>query len=1120
MRLRIPHAHVLLALSFLVFLDTPLEAQESGYYTHPTITGDQVVFVSEGDLFSAVLSNTNEQGTILAHRLTSSDGSESDPILSPNGQWVAFSGEYDGNTDIYVMPVAGGSPQRLTFHPATDRAVAWSPDGQRILFRTARAHPLDRDELMSISRAGGMPERLPFGEGTQASFSSSGNQLAFTPHSNEDWTWKRYRGGTAPDIWVANLVGGSYTKLTESDANDMYPMWMQGRVYFLSDRGGTPNIFSMSPNGEDLKQHTTMVASNDLSQGVRAHDIRWPSHDAKPGGNQIIFSQGGQLGRFTTDERVEHLPIAIASDRVASRPRHVALEENMTSFALSPAGDEILVEARGELVMVPVDGTARRLTRTSGVREWGATFVTEDELLIITDRSGEQQLALLSTSGDESPMGLTDLLDKWIYPPQMSPDGQWIAYGDKTFALYVTNMSLLEPIKVATDSQQPMTDYRFSPDSKWLAYAQTLDTGVSQIYLLNLDTRKKFTISDGLHSDSQPRWDPAGLYLYFVSGRDLSAAMGSLDFQHVHDATDRLVAVPLAEHTPPPDSKAMQSVEFDVDYWSMPPMWSDFDEEVDDEEDFDEELPIEIDPEGLSRRHYTFATPAGSYAGLEATWGGLLYVNEPGERLDQQEQADWMELNMAGGKYGIMKLDAIDGEPELIAPGVGEFAINMDRNMIAYSGDMGMAVLDLETRDELPVDLSMEQLHVDIPSEWSHMFEEAWRRQRDFFWAPNMGGIDWDAVGAKYRAVLPQIGSREELNDLIGEMYGELQASHAYIGGGDPADWADYIDVGLLGIDGHAERDGFRIDRILPAQGWTSDAASPLDAAWQDVSEGDLIVAINGQPVSAHSNIYKHLQGQAGKTVRLSLRDKNQDDDPMSESRVIEVEALADEMTLRYLDWVENNRQMVAEATDGQVGYLHIPDMDGLGLTMFSRYYYPQIKKDALIIDIRNNGGGFVSQMIIERLAREVLGYDSIRHGIDMTYPWCTFEGPMVALIDQHAGSDGDIFPAMFRRKQLGPLIGTRTWGGVIGISEGVPFLDGGYHTQPEAAWWEAEGGWTLENRGVEPDIEVALTPSDRDANADPQLDMGIQEAMRLLQTQATEKPARPPYPTEPMPGQ
>lgn len=1161
---------------------------EVGYYSQPALYGDRLIFVSEGDLWTANIAPAAEGKSgekpndkdqpIVAHRLTSSDGDEARPCISPDGNWVAFTAQYDGNSDVFVMAVDGGPPRRLTFHPAPDIALGWTPDGQSVLFSSPRSQPLGRPELWRVPEGGGPAVRYEFGECTMISMSSTGKRCAFTRWSNENWTWKRYRGGTAPDVWVGELATSNFVNLTANRANDLFPMWLADRVYFLSDRTGTANIFSDSPDnpGKDLKQHTKFAADPSKPLMTEGYDVRWPSADARRRGTRIAFCQAGGLALLdTADDSVRRLDIRLASDRTEARQRFADADEALTEFSLSPDGKAIFVGTRGELMRLPVEnGVPMQITHSSASREWGVSSLDDDRVLLITDATGEQQMAVAPADGSDKPSLLTEDRQDWLFPPVGSPDAQWVAFADKTLRLHVLNVKTLVKQQIDQSEAGEITDYRFSPDGNWLAYAKPMPNGMRSVNIYSVRTNRSVSVSSGMSDDHDPRWDPAGKYLYFLSERHINPTIGQMDLEYVLVNTTEAYAVPLAITTPPPFKQQAKAADFDLEAWGTPrpddkdddeddddakgaaaagdmppavavppanaggkpganpPAPADKDKKADDdakpgkkskkqaEAQWKPGAPMVVDADGIASRQFKIPLPPGNYSELEAIWGGVTYLAQPAPGLNDEPDFGPPTPDASLHRYSF-----VAEEDKTLGDKIAAYAVSRNAKALAIptlgeEGKIaGFVVIDPvaaggppsdEDKSAKRVDVDSLQIRIEARQEWAQILAEAWRLQRDFFWAPNYVGVNWPAMRQKYEALLPRIGSRAELNDLIGQLIGELGNSHTYVWGGQRQRETKPIGVGMLGADIVFDGQGWKIARIVPGQAWgESKYVSPLEAPHLGVKPGAYVLAINGQRLEGPTDIYDFLQNQAGKNVRLTIANA-----PNGEgSRVIEVKTLPSEQPLRYAAWVEANRRYVEEKSQGRIGYMHVPDMGADGLTMFTRQFYPQFKKPAIVIDERDNGGGFVSQMLIERLSRKLLSYDQPRQGVIERYPYRAVDAHLAVLIDQHAGSDGDIFPQSFKMLGLGPLIGTRTWGGVVGIRGDKPFVDLGLSTQPEFAWWAPKEGWAVENEGVSPDIEVDITPADRVAGRDPQLDKAIEYLLGKLKEDPKEQPKPPPFP-------
>ena len=1088
----------MLGLALVSAATTTAQAGVTGYYRYPALSGDRVVFAAEGDLWEVPATGGS------ATRLTTHEGSEAFPKFSPDGQWLAFSGEYQGNLDVYVMPADGGEPQRLTFHPGADEVVAWRPDSRTIVFRSRRSSPNGDYNLFEVSREGGQPRLVNVGIASLASFSPDGKTIVFNQFSSEFRNWKRYLGGTAPDVWVGDLEQGTFRKITDWPGTDTFPMWHAGRVYFASDRTGRMNLFSANPDGSDVQQLTRH----------EEYDVRWP--DMCNG--RIVYMHGGNLWLLDTasgeDRKIE---ITLPSDRVMCRPRLQDADKTLEQYDLDKTGKRLCLSARGELWVRPTKpGRTIQLTHTSGIRERSGIFSRDGKhVACITDETGEQELAIFDAAGKEKHQLVTHRGQGWIFAPVWSPDGTKLAYADLTQALFIVDVASGELKQVDASDVWEITEYAFSPDSKWLAYTKQEPNRYQAIHLYNVADGNTQAVTAGFTDDSEPSWDPKGKYLYFLSNRHINPVMDSFDLQHITLRAGRPCIVILAKAGKSPllpeelldqEKEAKKTKEKKK-------------EGLEEEEEAEEEKPPEVvvDLDGIQQRVVELPVEPDNYGGLHAVEGKLLYMSLPIEGLldDAWPQKDEEPKNK------LQAYDFKDRKASVLIDALRDYTLSDDGQRIAYRVKDEIIVKDLDALksgepakdEEEPkekIDPSDLPLLVNPVEEWAQIFAEAWRLQRDFYWAANMANVDWPAMREKYSRLLPRLGTRQELNDLIGQLIGELGTSHTYVWGGAVREPND-VGVGLLGADlaWDAQAGAVQFVRILRPESWDTDTPAPLTMSHARVQDGDYLFAINNDPLGPGDSVEERLTNLAGQQVLLTVG--RQPD--RSDARDIQIQTLQSEEKLRYRDWCRRNREYVAQRTGGRVGYLHLPDMQGEGLAAFIRGFYPQIDTDGLVIDVRYNGGGFVSQMIIERLARKAIAYDQPRRGRTETYPQRVHVGYKVVLINQEAGSDGDIFPAAFQMLGLGPVIGTRTWGGVIGIRGDKQFIDGGLSTQPEFAWWDLQRGWDLENHGVEPDIWVDVRPEDWVAGRDPQLDRGLAEIERMLKEKPIVRPQPPPVP-------
>jgi tricorn protease len=1072
-----------LALAVLTAAASPSFAT-SAYLRTPDLHGDRIVVCAEGDLWI-----TSTSGGA-ARRLTMHPGSEFFPHFSPDGAWIAFSGQYDGNTDIFLISSEGGEPKRLTWQPGSDEVIGWTLDGKEILYRTGRAHPHGDWMIYAIPVTGGDARLLPLDRASRLSIDPASGSYAFNVTERERATWKRYRGGTSQDIWVGDPKKADFRKVTDFQGPDAFPMWHDGRIYFLTDEAGTGNIWSMRPDGGDRRSHTSFTT----------WDARWPN--MAPDG-RIAFTVGSSVHVFDPATNAEsEVAITIPSERSFTRQRYPSPTDYVTWFDLSPKGDRVAIVARGEIYCIPVkDGPTLPITRGSGARENWPTFDAKGErILYVSDATREESIQSIDAWGRGEPKVLKPAGESgWHFPPLPSSDGKWIAYADQTHRLYVMPAGGGRPREIDRSDMAEIRQYVWSPDGRYLAYRIWPRTEFTQIKIYDTKTSEVHAVTGAYTSDHSPAWDPDGRYLYFLSDRTLNPVLDNRDFQNVEIKSTKPYLVLLkkdgenpfakTEGMPPSEGKDAKKDKKKDDKKKG--------DKDDDEEDEEKKVePIEIDFEGLAERVVEVPADAGIYWGLGATSKHLFWVSNPVRGMNEEGDDDEDEEN--GGT--LVMFDLEDEEEETFAKGVTAWAVAAKKDKIAFQKKRGeIYVVDAgsapkeDDLKEAKVDMDGVVIELDPREEWEQIYYEAWRHMRDFYWNENMSGVDWEAVRDQYATLLPSVATRDDLNDVIGEMIGELATSHTYRWGGDLGPGATSVSTGVLGADVVREGDFFKVARIYRGDPADLDR-SPLSEPGVGVREGDYLIAVNHRPFSPDRPFEASLQGLSGKEVVLTVNSKPS----KSGARDVVVKPRSNERRLRYIDWVRRNRETVLEKTGGKIGYIHIPDMGTGGLVEFNRWFYPQLDKEGMIVDCRWNGGGFVSQMILERFRRKVVSFDRSRGGAVFTYPYRTMNGPIVVLTNEEAGSDGDIFPYAVQMEKLGPVIGQRSWGGVVGIRNDKRLVDGGNLTQPEYAWWDPVGGWSIENQGVIPDIEVANLPQDIARGIDAQLDRGIEEVMKL----------------------
>jgi tricorn protease len=1118
------------------------DAPGRGYASHPFACGDRLVFVADGDIWSTKLAGG---APCEAARLTSGAGLESWPVISPDGSTLAFSADYDGNPEIYVMPITGGSPRRLTFHDSSEQPLTFTPDGKSVIFRSNRTNPLGRNELWQVSVTGGPPQPLNIGEASLAAIDPATGRIVFTRWSNENWHWKGYRGGTAPDLWMASPDRESFTRLTKTPENELFPMWQQGRIWFLSDTDGVMNLWSIDPSGGGRTQHT-FFAAGDL-------EPRWASADPGPDGHRIVFARGGEVIAFDTKTgQMQVLDVRLIGDRLQSRPRFEPVMTHADGLSLAPGGKRLAIESRGQVAVVPVNPMSGRELNSpiifpdrGGRRDRDVAWLGADQIAYISDVNGQSDImtrclgpdsdkpgagaaAAAPASGESKVQGS----ESWLYPPATSLDGMMIAWGTKTGALRVLDLAKKTTVDADTSVNGAITDYRFSPDSKWLAWSRPLANGMQQVVLRNLQTGATTAIGDGMTNDFSPRWDPAGLYLYFLSDRSINPTPDRAELNFANLQTTQVCVVPLSSHFPPPLRHEAALAGMDMEAWKelgaklkeLPR--ADVDEaaaaahgeaaaagvaskpEGEPKEkahapekpaksssaaEFAAEMPQEIETANISSRVSLLPIAAGTFDGFEAIAGGVLLGRRP---LDGVLDQKWPAPPMGQGGTKIEKYDLLEEKTTpFMANAVEAWTMDPTGATVAAWDGTTLACLETTGGEPKPIETKDISIRVEPRAEWRQIFEEAWRLQRDFFWREDMNGVDWSAVRERYRPLVDRVGTRGELNDVIGEMMSELRNSHAYVSGGDDFAQTKPVSVGSLGADLEQTPQGWRIARILPDFSAVGGSESPLAKAWHRVKPGQYLLAVDGRAVDPAQDPAELLVDKGAKVVRLLIADAPDG----ANGHLVEVTLLSSDHALRYADWVDRNRRRVAELSGGALGYMHLPDMDSEGLIAFMRAFYPQTDRQGMLVDIRDNGGGYISQVLVEKLARKPWAYTVPREGRIEPYPTRVIDGPVVVLMDQGAGSDGDIFPESMRLVNHTTLVGTRTWGGVVGIDADKGFLDGGMSTQPGYGFWNPKRGYKVENEGVAPDVEMEWAPQDQRAGRDTQLEKAVEVLMKQM---------------------
>jgi tricorn protease len=1040
----------------------------------PDVSKSEIVFVYGGDVWIV----SREGG--VARKLSSPKGRESFPKFSPEGDKVAFSGNYDGNTDIYVISSSGGTPERLTHHPEEDWVVDWYLDGESILMRSKMLSPRDRyNRLFRLPLQGGMPEVLPLPYGEIGSFSPNGESLAFQYKARQSNAWKRYKGGTASDLWMYNLQSQSLKKFTDYEGTDALPMWHKDTIYFLSDRGVQErlNIWAYDTVTEEIRQVTDFTE----------YDVKWPSL----GPENIVFENGGALYLLDLDkESYSQVSVQVPDDLPELRPRLKEVSKNINNFSISPSGKRALFEARGEIFTVPQSrGSVRNLTQTSGVAERFPIWSPDGKkVAYFSDKTGEYELYIRPSDGKGEETRITTDGGVYRFNPVWSPDSKKIAYSDKTGSLFIIDISNKNPSLVSKDDRSPIGSYAWSPDSRWLTYPFMAENGLKSVMIYDTKDRKSRKVTTDFYNDNSPVFDPGGRYLYFYSDRSFTPVYGDMDDTWVYPNSTGVYALTLRADTLSP----------------IAPRSDEETESKNEKSDENSSESVRIDFSGIEERVVKLPVRAGNFGALKALDGKVVYLRYP--------RAGASDHDRANGKLQFYSLQ--HGAEKTVIPKINDFALSFDESKLIYRSGEVYGIVDFgegKNNGQGKIDISKLKTEVDPRQEWGQIFNDSWRIQRDFFYDPKMHGLDWDEVKARYEKLLPYIIDREDLNFVIGEMMGELNSSHTYIGGGDIEE-TDQISVGLLGADFELDKknNAYRFKKIYGSSSNILDIRSPLKEPGLNTEEGDYLLTVNGKPLDTSKDPWASFQGLTGEVVELGISKSGK----LKDAKEILIKPISkdEERRLRYMSWVEENRLMVEQATKGRVGYVYVPDTGRGGQNELIRQFVPQQKKEALIIDERFNGGGQVPDRFVEILNRPVLNFWAIREFEDWQTPSLSHTGPKVMLINGWAGSGGDAFPYYFRKAGLGPIIGTRTHGGLIGIGGNPGFVDGGYVTAPTYAFYNLDGEWDVEGRGVDPDYEVPDLPSNLNDSDDQQLDKALEVILELLKSAPSQKPDRPLY--------
>ncbi len=1071
--------HLILALLTSVVFFSVASAQGTRMLRHPTVSRDLVAFAYAGDLW--VVSRNGGQ----ARRLTATPGVETDPYFSPDGSKIAFTATVGGNTDVYVVPTSGGDPKRLTYSPVEDHVRGWTPDGQRILFSSVRGDaPLESHwRLWTISVNGGMPEPLQLSRAFTGSYSGDGQRLAYEEFSStmfppwqETSFWRHYRGGRTHPISIVNLTDNSITKLPWTTSNDSSPMWVGNSIYFVSDRNFTANLFSYDFGSKQVKQLT------DHSD----FDVM----NASAGADAVVYEQAGYVHLFDTKTgNSKQLNIEVTGDLPWAQPQFKKVSSMIRSAAISPSGVRVAFEARGDIFTVPsAKGDYRNLTTSSGVHDRDPAWSPDgNQLAWLSDGSGEYKLMIGDATGLTPPRAIALPTSGYFSNPAWSPNGEQMVIEDNHSNLWTMDVNSGAFVKFDTDNAPApgrSFDASWSPDSKWVTYSKNLNSRLSAIFIYSIAEKKTRQITDGLADAISPKFDAGGKYLYFLASTDFGPKTSWLDMSSIDHPTRRSVYLTvLSSDEPSPFLPAAG----DEPPRPAPPTG-----------DTPKPKPtpsdvVRIDFDGIGQRILAVGVPPADYSNLAAGPAETFFFEEAVPAIGA------LKLN----KYQIKAGAAVP-----FMEGISQYSISADKKKLLYGvrgGRWGIVGTEAPAKvGDGPLNVAQLEMKVDPRAEWAAIFRETWRIQREYFYDPKMQGADWDGIYKKYLPLLQFVGHRADLGYLIAQTGGELTVGHSYLSGAGDVPSDDPVSVGLLGADIGIADGKYRINHIYSGENWNPELRAPLSAPGIDAKDGDYIIAVNGKSIDTTANFYSFFEGMANRQIVLRLNNKPS----MEGSRLVTIVPIASENGLRTRAWVENNRRLVDKLSGERLAYVWLPNTGGPGYTSFIRYFYAQQDKEGTVVDERYNQGGMVADFIVNELDRKPMGFFTVRDGNSFFSPIAGIYGPKVMVVNESAGSGGDALPFYFKLRKLGPLVGTRTWGGLVGTLGVPPTIDGGGITAPSLAFFNLEGKYDVENIGVAPDIEVENTPIEN--GKDAQLERAVAEAMKLVEKNPLKRLPRP----------
>jgi tricorn protease len=1070
-----------LSIYVLILLSGNIIIEAQQIMRFPDISDNSVVFTSGEDIWSAPIEGGD------AVRLTIHDGQERYPKFSPDGSLIAFTGDYDGNTDVYVMNSKGGNITRVTWHPGADEVVGWHPLKNKIIFNSGRNSTTRYTKLFLISPDGTGLEELILYDASRGSFSPDGKKIAYNKVAREHRTWKRYTGGLAQEIYVYDFETNVEENITNFNGTDRMPMWIGELVCFVSDRDKFLNIYAYNTRSKEIKKLTDHKDYDILRASARR--------------DKIVYEKGGMVWLLDLNTgKSGEIKIHINPDAPETRPYIQNVAENIQGFNISPSGSRALVVARGELFSVPKSsGITQNISNNCGAREKDAVWSGDGKKIAwLSDKSGEYEIYIQNSDGTGDAVKMTNHKDGYRHTLRWSPDNTKIAFADQTLRCYILDVNSKQITEVDQAKYEHVDeslhnkgiyDYNWSPDSKYLAYSRMNKDLVYQIYVYSLAEKKVYPASDGLYYDFNPVFTKDGEHLLFVSNRRFNPTYCDMEWEMVYKDVAGIYALTLKK-----DGKSILPFKNDIENCVNKPI--------------KEILPFRIDFEGLERRIEALPVSAGNYRDLAVNNAGVFYLNsEDGD----YNKMDYREL----GPRMLCRYSFDSREEKIVMEKINGFKISADGSNIIYlkGNKVGIITSDSEKSEGNDLNLSDLKMNIDPVLEWKALFNEAWRMERDFYYEPGMHGIDWNAMKEKYVKLIDRATCRQDVQFIIGELIGELNTSHTYVYGGSGQRKADIVNIGMLGVDWENDKSNnlYRFKKIYRIPDWSRQTYPPLAKPGLNINDGDYLISVNGKKVSADMNIYSYFIDLAEKQVKLLVNNKPSE----TGARELIVNPLRSETQLRYNDWLENNRITVDKASNGQIGYIYMPDTYEGSAIDFPKYFYSQTKKKGLIIDGRFNGGGLDPEIFFQRLLKKPHGYWTRRYSEDQAIPFLAVTAHMACLTNRYAGSGGDELPYEFKLNKMGPVIGTRTWGGLVGVSMFIELLDGSGLTAPDYRIYNESGDWVVENEGVEPDIVIEQNSLELSKGIDTQLMKAVEVLMESIEEEPRSMPRHKPFPAD-----